>query len=131
MSSTDLILGNDELHGISIVRIRNRVRQQTNRTNNFPDTMDFSREIRRIANDCFRSGDLAIGFDSHGNTILIDNLLDFLIQHVRSAENRGQSVVSVCLLCIGMLGTWRNLGAVLLDRREDRCKETFRSGPWS
>ena len=129
MSSPDLILGNDELHGIGIVRIRNRVRQQTNRTNNFPDTMDFSREIRRIANDCFCPGDLAIGFDSHGNTILIDNLLDFLVQHVRSAKNRGQSTVSV--LCIGMLDTWRNLGAVLLDHREGRCKEIFRSGPWS
>jgi hypothetical protein len=57
MFASHLILWDDELHGIRIISVWDRVLKQTNCSNNLAYFPDFSREIRRITNNDFGLGD--------------------------------------------------------------------------
>lgn len=94
MSSPHLILRNNQLYTIRIIRIRDRMSQQTNRTNDFPDTMDLAGEVRGIADDGFGFCCLAVGFDADCYAIFVDYFFDFFVEHVGSAEDCGESEVS-------------------------------------
>jgi hypothetical protein len=91
MSASDLILRDDELHGIRIIRVWDGVLKQANCTNNLAYFPDFSREVGWVADDDFGLCDLFAWTDTGSDAILIDDFIDWFIQHVRPAKDRWKS----------------------------------------
>jgi hypothetical protein len=91
MSASHLILWDDELHRIRIISVWDRVLKQAYCANNLAYFPDFSREIRWIANDDFGLGDFFARTDTDGNTLFVDDFIDWFVQHVRPPKDRRKS----------------------------------------
>ena len=105
MLSSDLVLGNDELNGIAIVRVGNRMLEDTNRSHDFSLHENFilSRpsstwldEITRITNDLLRLDRLSTARDSYEfPLVVVDDFVDRFREHVRSSVDGGESSESL------------------------------------
>jgi len=125
VSSTDLVLWDNELHGIRVIRVGNRMFQNTNGTNDFANSMNLAGEIRGIANDDRCLGYFISGTNANGNSIFIDDLVNLLIQHVSSPKDSRESRLDYPRSNL----TEQNLGVIRPDHREGKCKAIFRIVP--
>ena len=94
MSSGNLILGDDELDRVCVVGVGDGMLQDTNCSNDFADTTDFSREIRGISHDDFSLCRFIDGADTDGQTVFIDDFIDLFVEHIRPTENSGKSILA-------------------------------------
>ena len=137
--AVDLVHGDDELEGVSIGGVGDRVLEEADGTHNLGDLLALVGDVRGIADDDLALGDLALGFHSNDNTVLNNDFINRLVQHVGTSVDGAQPVESKLnwifffFFCKEEAPTWQSPGAALQGRKVGKCKETFPNGQsrWS
>ena len=88
---SNLLLGENDLAGVDVFGVGDGVLHDTDTTDDLASLLDLVGEIRGITSDELGLGDLTLGLNTSELTILIDDLLDGLVQHVGSTIDGGKT----------------------------------------
>ena len=90
--AVDLVHGNNEQEGVGIGGVGNRVLEEADGTDNLGDLLDLVGDVGGVADDDLSLGNLALGFHSHNHTVLNNDLINRLVQHVGTSIDGAQPV---------------------------------------
>ncbi|KAF1756417.1 hypothetical protein GCK72_012870 [Caenorhabditis remanei] len=93
--TSDLLLWDDNLTRLSIVGVWNRVIQQADGTNDLSGLLDTILGVRWITIDLLSTNNLISTLHSNRLSILNDNLVDWLVKHISSSVDCGETSESL------------------------------------
>mmetsp|Transcript_18508 Transcript_18508/g.44229 ORF Transcript_18508/g.44229 Transcript_18508/m.44229 type:complete len:436 (+) Transcript_18508:223-1530(+) len=96
MLAVQLLLRQNDLSRVRVVRVRDRVVEDAHRSDDLADLLELAREVARVTDDKFAPGDLAAALHTDRFTRIIENHLCIgLVEHVRSSMDSAEP--SKCL----------------------------------